>query len=50
VRDSQGVAKPAYLQQPDVIAIPPAPPQGQGNSQAGATQSVVNNDSSSKGE
>ena len=50
VRDSQGVVKPSYLQQPDVIAIPPDPPQGQGNSQAGATQSVANNNSSSKGE
>jgi len=28
VRDSQGVAKPAYLQQPDVIAIPPAHHKG----------------------
>lgn len=49
VRDSQGFAKPAHLQQPDVIPIPPPAPQGQGNSQAAVTQSSSNN-SSSKGE
>ena len=52
VRDSQGFAKPANLQQPDVIALPTAAPQRQGGSQAVATQSVANNNSSSspKGE
>lgn len=52
VRDSQGFPKPAHLQQPDVIALPTAPPQGQGSSEPAATQSVANNNSStsSKGE
>lgn len=50
VRDSQGDTKPAYLQQPDVIVLPTAPPQGQGDSQPTSTQSVANNNSSSKGE
>jgi hypothetical protein len=49
VRDSQGFAKPAHLQQPDVIPIPPPAPEGQGNSQSAVTQSSSNN-SSSKGE
>jgi hypothetical protein len=50
LREGQGTAKPAYLQQPDVIAIPPAAPQAQGNSQAGAAQNTANTNSSSKGE
>jgi hypothetical protein len=49
LRESQGTEKPAYLQQPDVIALPTAAPQPQGNSETVATQSVANNDSS-KGE
>ncbi len=49
LRESQGAAKPAYLQQPDVIALPTIPAQQQGNSQPGASQSVANSNSS-KGE
>jgi len=48
VRDSQEFAKPAHLQQPDVIPIPPPAPQGEGNSQAAVSQSSSN--TSSKGE
>ncbi len=51
-KDSQGVEKPVYLQQPDVITLPTAAPQTQGNPKTVVTQSVVNNNdnSSSKGE
>jgi hypothetical protein len=44
-RDSQGFAKPANLQQPDVIALPTAVSQQNGNSQPVAPQSVANNGS-----
>jgi hypothetical protein len=49
-KDSQGVEKPVYLQQPDVITLPTAAPQRQENPKTVATQSVVSNNSSSKGE
>jgi hypothetical protein len=49
-QDSQGVQRPAYLRQPDVIALPTVVPQRQDNSKPVASQSVVNNNSSSKGE
>ncbi len=50
VRDSQGFAKPAHLQQPDVIALPTAAPQAPGSSQTVATQSVATSNTSSKDE
>jgi hypothetical protein len=51
-RDSQGSIRPSYLQQPDVVTLPPSPPAAsqQGDSARTTTQSVANQTSADRGE